>query len=463
LKEQLNTKGQAVTAGLLAGLASTRGFLIEREIPDYLTLSGEQAVDVVSTSGADIGVAYVEEAARLGPLNAILDSPQRQTAQERCELLKGLELLEAQLLGWLVVQLGSDRVAESIEDEEQQALMDLFVKQREAWRGFLLEASEQNQIIKASEPLVAKLKECGFTRKISSPLIRSLLASFKSNSRSEDEHVDPILFWAQFLSEIRTKLLYGNTQLVCKWAARHRGRLDFRLSVIQGLQGLSRALDDFDGSRGYQLSTYATWWIRQAITRAAANHSTPIRIPVHLHEEMLKLGRAFSRHWSPGKPMMGALYLAGEELEFSPNKVATLANLGTRSVSGDRETRSGLGPTAERFFDVHALSTRSVMAGGTVELAHERFRAILEAVRERSSYSKTRQKGLKRQFEILFQRLGLGVPKPPTLEEVGQRAGLTRERIRQIESKAIKDLMACQEKELLDLLEGMRTETLCET
>ncbi|MEH7353184.1 RNA polymerase sigma factor RpoD [Neobacillus drentensis] len=367
-----------------------------KEVENELTL--EQVKDQLTELGKKIGVlAYDDIAEKLA--NFELESEQMD------------EFLE--FLGDQGIELVGDN-----EDEDP----DIKKLAKENDEEFDLNDLSVPPGVKINDPVRMYLKEIGRVDLLSAE------EEIKLANRIEEGD-----------EEAKRRLAEANLRLVVSIAKRYVGRGMLFLDLIQeGNMGLIKAVEKFDYRKGFKFSTYATWWIRQAITRAIADQARTIRIPVHMVETINKLIRVqrqllqdLGREPTPEE--------IGEDMDLTPDKVREILKIAQEPVSLEtpigEEDDSHLGDFIE---DQDATSPSEHAA---YELLKEQLEDVLDTLTDREE-------------NVLRLRFGLDDGRTRTLEEVGKVFGVTRERIRQIEAKALRKLRhPSRSKRLKDFLE----------
>ena len=273
-------------------------------------------------------------------------------------------------------------------------------------------------------PLLNAEQEVELAKRIEAGLFAEEKLAETRTRPGSDEAMD--LEWiASDGRRAKNHLLEANLRLVVSLAKRYTGRGMLFLDLIQeGNLGLIRAVEKFDYTKGYKFSTYATWWIRQAITRAMADQARTIRIPVHMVEVINKLARVqrqmlqdLGREPTPEE--------LAAELDMTPEKVIEVQKYGREPIS----LHTPLGEDGDSEFGDLIEDSEAIQPGEAVSftLLQEQLHSVLDTLSEREA-------------GVVSMRFGLTDGQPKTLDEIGKVYGVTRERIRQIESKTMSKL-----------------------
>jgi RNA polymerase primary sigma factor len=273
-------------------------------------------------------------------------------------------------------------------------------------------------------PLLNAEQEVELAKRIEAGLFAEEKLAEGRRSLSTDARID--LEWiAEDGTRAKNHLLEANLRLVVSLAKRYTGRGMLFLDLIQeGNLGLIRAVEKFDYTKGYKFSTYATWWIRQAITRAMADQARTIRIPVHMVEVINKLARVQRQMLQDlgREPTPDELAV---ELDMTPEKVVEVQKYGREPIS----LHTPLGEDGDSEFGDLIEDSEAIQPGEAVSftLLQEQLHSVLDTLSEREA-------------GVVSMRFGLTDGQPKTLDEIGKVYGVTRERIRQIESKTMSKL-----------------------
>nr|WP_231974607.1 RNA polymerase sigma factor [Tessaracoccus timonensis] len=334
-----------------------------------------------------------------------------------------------------------DDVDESTFNEQEEAKDEKELVEEE---GFALSDSDdadepEQQVVSAgatADPVKDYLKQIGkvallnaveeveLAKRIEAGLFAEEALADEENPVKADDIEDYI--WIQEDGRnAKNHLLEANLRLVVSLAKRYTGRGMLFLDLIQeGNLGLIRAVEKFDYTKGYKFSTYATWWIKQAITRAMADQARTIRIPVHMVEVINKLARVqrqmlqdLGREPTPEE--------LAEELDMTPEKVVEVQKYGREPIS----LHTPLGEDGDSEFGDLIEDSEAVVPADAVNftLLQEQLNDVLDTLSEREA-------------GVVSMRFGLTDGQPKTLDEIGKVYGVTRERIRQIESKTMSKL-----------------------
>ena len=326
------------------------------------------------------------------------------TFEQIVESLKGLDM-DNDSLDEIYNALMENDIQVVAEGEEDEA-GDVIPKDLE--EPIILDDTELTKDININDPVRMYLKEIGRI---------SLLSPEEELELSEKV--------AEGDEEAKSKLAESNLRLVVSIAKRYVGRGLLFLDLIQeGNIGLMKAVDKFDSDKGYKFSTYATWWIRQAITRALADQARTIRVPVHMVETINKMSRiqrqlTLELNREPSEEELA------KKMGISVEKVREVIKISQDPVS----LETPIGEEDDSNLGDFVADNNAVTPEGNVEsvMLREHIDSLLEDLKERER-------------QVIVLRFGLEDGHPRTLEEVGKEFNVTRERIRQIEAKALRKL-----------------------
>ncbi len=368
---------------------------------------------------ADVSLNRKDKKSQLNELVELGRSKGKLTTQEIMDALEMLDF-DPELMDKLYETLEGMNV-EVVDDFSEAAFSDAEFS-LEPPETELSDADAGAEGVSTDDPVKVYLKEIGRV-----PLL------------SPEEEIDLSIRIAEGDSYAKKRLSEANLRLVVSIAKRYVGRgMQFLDLIQEGNLGLIKAVEKFDYTKGFKFSTYATWWIRQAITRAIADQARTIRIPVHMVETINKVKKVSSQllHKNGHEPTAEEIAL---ELEMPSEKVREVMRVAQEPVSLEtpigEEEDSHLGdfiPDEEAPAPADAASHL---------LLKEQLRDVLETLTPRES-------------KVLSLRFGLEDGRPRTLEEVGKEFEVTRERIRQIEAKALRKLRhPSRSKKLKDFLD----------
>ncbi len=396
--------------------------------------STSAAATKAAESSEAVETDAVETADTTAPKTPLKKAPARKTTTRKPAAKKGPAPKTD--------EVDSDHEEESEESEAKKAKSATETKVEESG-GFIFNASEDDapaqQVVTAgatADPVKDYLKQIGKVALLNAAQEVELAERIEAGLYAEqklkgDESIAKtkagreLAIISQDGRAAKDHLLEANLRLVVSLAKRYTGRGMLFLDLIQeGNLGLIRAVEKFDYAKGYKFSTYATWWIRQAITRAMADQARTIRIPVHMVEVINKLARVqrqmlqdLGREPTPEE--------LAKELDMTPEKVVEVQKYGREPIS----LHTPLGEDGDSEFGDLIEDSEAVVPADAVSftLLQEQLHSVLDTLSEREA-------------GVVSMRFGLEDGQPKTLDEIGKVYGVTRERIRQIESKTMSKL-----------------------
>lgn len=370
-------------------------------------------------------------------------------SQEESKIPAGIDLADALEVppvgdGTVMVDAQGKKILPDIPDEEfeKDLATDPTLKEDEQ-SSFTISAADESdepvqQVMVAgatADPVKDYLKQIGKVSLLTAGQEVELAKRIEAGLFAEEKLAKGGRISAKVLEELewitidgrraKNHLLEANLRLVVSLAKRYTGRGMLFLDLIQeGNLGLIRAVEKFDYTKGFKFSTYATWWIRQAITRAMADQARTIRIPVHMVEVINKLARVQRQMLQDlgREPTPEELAI---ELDMTPEKVVEVQKYGREPIS----LHTPLGEDGDSEFGDLIEDSEAIVPADAVSftLLQEQLHAVLDTLSERES-------------GVVSMRFGLTDGQPKTLDEIGKVYGVTRERIRQIESKTMSKL-----------------------
>nr|WP_082599437.1 RNA polymerase sigma factor [Nocardioides sp. Root151] len=421
-----------------------------------VALNADDHAKAVAASAPRKSTTTSKTAAKPGPAKkAAAEAPAAKTAAKKAPAKKAAAkkdddaVVEVELPAKAVVGPDGKKILPDIPDEqfEKDVKVDPTIKEDEeeatATSSFVVSAADDTdepaqQVMVAgatADPVKDYLKQIGKVPLLNAEMEVELAKRIEAGLFSEEKMAKGGKITPKILEELewisddgrraKNHLLEANLRLVVSLAKRYTGRGMLFLDLIQeGNLGLIRAVEKFDYTKGYKFSTYATWWIRQAITRAMADQARTIRIPVHMVEVINKLARVqrqmlqdLGREPTPEE--------LAKELDMTPEKVIEVQKYGREPIS----LHTPLGEDGDSEFGDLIEDSEAIVPADAVSftLLQEQLHAVLDTLSEREA-------------GVVSMRFGLTDGQPKTLDEIGKVYGVTRERIRQIESKTMSKL-----------------------
>ena len=398
-------KADAAKSAARAGAADEREAVDEEELEEGVVDDSDEGFDPE---------AELEDAIDTDDEEDEEEEPEKDAGADPVKATDGAALRERTQAGIHVK--GGFVVSDSDETDEPVQQVTVAGATADPVKDYLKQIGKVSLLNAAQEVDLARRIEAG------------LYAEYKLKNRADEmtsKERRELHFLAQDGQQAKNHLLEANLRLVVSLAKRYTGRgMQFLDLIQEGNLGLIRAVEKFDYTKGYKFSTYATWWIRQAITRAMADQARTIRIPVHMVEVINKLARVqrqmlqdLGREPTPEE--------LAKELDMTPEKVVEVQKYGREPIS----LHTPLGEDGDSEFGDLIEDSEAIVPADAVSftLLQEQLHHVLDTLSEREA-------------GVVSMRFGLGDGQPKTLDEIGKVYGVTRERIRQIESKTMSKL-----------------------
>ena len=401
------SKADAAKSAARAGAADEREAIDEEELEEGVVVDD-------SDEGFDPEAELEDDAIDTDDEEDEEEEPEKDAGADPVKATDGAALRERTQAGIHVK--GGFVVSDSDETDEPVQQVTVAGATADPVKDYLKQIGKVSLLNAAQEVDLARRIEAG------------LYAEYKLKNRADEmtsKERRELHFLAQDGQQAKNHLLEANLRLVVSLAKRYTGRgMQFLDLIQEGNLGLIRAVEKFDYTKGYKFSTYATWWIRQAITRAMADQARTIRIPVHMVEVINKLARVqrqmlqdLGREPTPEE--------LAKELDMTPEKVVEVQKYGREPIS----LHTPLGEDGDSEFGDLIEDSEAIVPADAVSftLLQEQLHHVLDTLSEREA-------------GVVSMRFGLGDGQPKTLDEIGKVYGVTRERIRQIESKTMSKL-----------------------